>query len=67
MARKRKAQEAPATDGTPFVTYCGPLAAVVYQGRTFVRSAPQPVDPAEVESFAARTYFEVSYGDVHAG
>ena len=67
MARKRKAQDAPATDGTPVVTYCGPLSAIVYDGRTFLSGVPQPVDTDRADAYARRTYFEVSYGDVLAG
>lgn len=66
MARKQKAQEAPATEGDFFVTYTGDQAAVLYMGRTFVRGVPVAVDEAELSRYR-RPYFEVSRGDVHAG
>lgn len=66
MARKRKAQEAPAKDGTPFVTYVGPLEAVSYMGVAFTRGKPVAVTPDDVPRYAPRSFFQVSDGDVHA-
>lgn len=67
MARKRKAQEAPAKDGTPFVTYVGPHGAVCYMGVSFTRGKPVPVTVDELPRYASRSFFQVTYGDLHAG
>lgn len=64
MARKRKAQDAPATDGPYFVTYVGPHAAVHYMGTSFTRGEPVAVAKGDVKRYASRSYFEVSRGDV---
>lgn len=66
MARKRKAQEAPAKDGTPFVAYVGPHEAVNYMGISFTRGKPVAVTHDELPRYAPRSFFLVSDGDLHA-
>lgn len=63
MARKRRAQEAPAKDGTFFVTYTGEQDSVQYMGRVFARGVPVPVEESDLDVFR-RSFFEVSRGDV---
>lgn len=64
MARKRKAQDAPAKDGTPFVTYVGPQDAVSYMGVSFARGKPVAVSVDDLPRYASRSFFEVTRGDV---
>lgn len=67
MARKHKAQEAPAKDGPIFVTYVGPQGAVSYMGRGFAKDVPVEVTADELPMFASRSFFKVTHGNAHAG
>ena len=67
MARKTKAQDAPAKDGPYFVTYVGPQGAVSYMGQSFRAGVPVEVAESDVPVYACRSFFEVSRGDVLAG
>lgn len=64
MARKQKVQEEPAKDGPIFVTYIGPLNAVLFEGQCFARD--KPVQVASADPYAKRSFFKVSNGDLHA-
>ena len=63
MARKRKGQEVPAKEGVSTVTYVGEHSAISYNGRSFLRGVPTPVD--DVKPYINRAIFKVSHADAN--
>lgn len=64
MARKQRAKESLAKDGTFSVTYVGSESAVEYRGRSFLRGVPTPVVGDDIAAYR-RTIFEVKDDHVH--
>lgn len=62
-ARKHKAQDVPAKDGTYFVTYRGSAPVVTFMDVEMPHGVAVAVPDAVAERLASNSYFEVSRGN----